>query len=377
MITPPRLRHWRPAMALTLAALMLPSVVAAQTPGQSVTPVTLQSAIADGRVEVSFSGLGLSSGDAIFIRVRKTPKAGSVPLALTIPPGSILRSQDLYSQSMVVSGISSVVSSDSTTRPASQITLSGGAPVGAVVRSYCTEFEKENPSASTRFAIEKPDPFLACIMRQGHNLSTPGLQSAVWIRTSGITYDQANKKFPVKLADWAAAGVLVESCRLAVEPSPPANPPGTVEVTKVFHVPEPSSEQASPATPPAELIANLKSMRGDLGIQSGLIATNPREVEALARLATTRDYWAFQIGDTPAQIAGVTIYLLNSSRFTDTFSVRVLADDKATEKTDRHINMPLQFYTSAAREPFEIVVNRVDPGGITGYLSAPKTRTPR
>jgi hypothetical protein len=55
----------------------------------------------------------------------------------------------------------------------------------------------------------------------------------------------------------------------------------------------------------------------------------------------------------------------------------VTADDKLTEKKDKNINEPLQFYTAKARQPYEIVVNSVGKDLIAGYLATPKEQVAR
>jgi len=52
------------------------------------------------------------------------------------------------------------------------------------------------------------------------------------------------------------------------------------------------------------------------------------------------------------------------------FTLNVMADDKLTEKKDRNINEPLQFYVSKAL--YEIVINSVGKDTVSGYLSSPK-----
>ena len=59
------------------------------------------------------------------------------------------------------------------------------------------------------------------------------------------------------------------------------------------------------------------------------------------------------------------------------FSVNLTFDDKTVEKKDKTLNEPLQFYTSKARQPYEIVVNSVGKDTISGYLATPKVQTPR
>jgi hypothetical protein len=47
------------------------------------------------------------------------------------------------------------------------------------------------------------------------------------------------------------------------------------------------------------------------------------------------------------------------------------------EKKDKSVNEPVQFYTSKARQPYEVVVNDVKQDHITGYLATPKIQTAR
>jgi len=54
------------------------------------------------------------------------------------------------------------------------------------------------------------------------------------------------------------------------------------------------------------------------------------------------------------------------------YTIEVLADDKLTEKRDRSLNEPVQFYVAKARIPYEIVVNQVAKDRIVGYLATPK-----
>ena len=54
------------------------------------------------------------------------------------------------------------------------------------------------------------------------------------------------------------------------------------------------------------------------------------------------------------------------------YTMEVLAGDKKTEKREKGINEPVQFYMSKARLPFEIVVNEVQKDYVIGYMSTPK-----
>ena len=125
-------------------------------------------------------------------------------------------------------------------------------------------------------------------------------------------------------------------------------------------------------------IADLHSARGDLGVQSGLIATNSQELQALKRLGE-RNYTEFKLKKTkaPQRVGDITLKLKSVDAKKNRYTVEVMADDKLTEKKDKNVNEPVQFYTSKARQPYEIVVNQVQKDLIVGYLSTPKEQAAR
>ncbi len=125
-------------------------------------------------------------------------------------------------------------------------------------------------------------------------------------------------------------------------------------------------------------IADLHSTRGDLGVQSGLIATNAQELQALKRLGE-RTYTEFKLKKTkaPQRVGDITLKLKSVDAKKNRYTVEVMADDKLTEKKDKNVNEPVQFYTSKARQPYEIVVNQVQKDLIVGYLSTPKEQAAR
>lgn len=126
-------------------------------------------------------------------------------------------------------------------------------------------------------------------------------------------------------------------------------------------------------------IADLKSVRGDMGVQSGLIATNANELSAL-KLRGERNYIDIKLGKTkqPVRFGDITLLLKSSDVKKNKYTVQVMADDKLTEKKDKSINEPVQFYTSrGGRLPYELVINKVDKNEIVGYLSTPKEQATR
>lgn len=125
-------------------------------------------------------------------------------------------------------------------------------------------------------------------------------------------------------------------------------------------------------------IAQLKSVQGDLGVQSGLIATNGSELNALKRLGE-RNYFEFKLAKTKdrQRVGDITLLLKKTDPKKNKFTVEVMADDNLTEKRDRNVNEPVQFYTSKAKQPYELVVNKVQKDMIIGYLATPKDQAAR
>jgi hypothetical protein len=144
---------------------------------------------------------------------------------------------------------------------------------------------------------------------------------------------------------------------------------------------EVSSVKTQVASTRSELektIGDLKKVTGDLGVQSGYIATNGKELSALKRLGE-RNYFEFNLAKakTPQKVGDITLLLKKTDQKKNKYTVEVFADDKKTEKKDRNINEPVQFYTAKARQPYELVVNEVGKDVIKGYLATPKDQIAR
>jgi len=123
-------------------------------------------------------------------------------------------------------------------------------------------------------------------------------------------------------------------------------------------------------------VADLKSVQGDMGVHSGLIATNAKELAALRELGE-RNYIEFDVRKTnqPQRVGAVSLILHKADPKRNRYTLDVIADDKKVEKKDRSINEPVQFYVSRAHQPYEIVVNEVKKDQIVGYLAVPKVLT--
>jgi uncharacterized coiled-coil DUF342 family protein len=138
------------------------------------------------------------------------------------------------------------------------------------------------------------------------------------------------------------------------------------------------SQVASTKSELDKTIGDLKKVTGDLGVQSGYIATNGKELSALKRLGE-RNYFEFNLAKAkePQKVGDITLLLKKTDPKRNKYTVEVFADDKRTEKKDKNINEPVQFYVAKARQPYEIVVNEVKKDVIKGYLATPKDQIAR
>ena len=126
-------------------------------------------------------------------------------------------------------------------------------------------------------------------------------------------------------------------------------------------------------------IADLKSVTGDLGVASGLIATNGKELAAL-KLRGERNYIDIKLGKTkqPVRFGDILMKLDNADAKRNRYSVDITADDKKVTKKDKNINEPVQFYVSkGGHTPYELVINTVQKNEIIGYLATPKETASR
>lgn len=120
-------------------------------------------------------------------------------------------------------------------------------------------------------------------------------------------------------------------------------------------------------------IAKLESTRGDLGVQSGLIANTRSDLEALKHRGD-RQYYEFTLlkGASPQAFSTVALQLKKTDAKKGKYTLNVTADDRTIEKKDKNASEPVQFYTGRDHMLYEMVVWTVDKNKVTGYLSTPK-----
>src|SRR5438270_1102934 len=118
---------------------------------------------------------------------------------------------------------------------------------------------------------------------------------------------------------------------------------------------------------------DLKMARSEMGT---LIARNHDEIDQLRRLGE-REYVEFTVDgkNKPTKVGNVTVELKNVNEKNNRFSLLMTVEDKRFEKKNRAMNEPVFFYTSGARFPEEMVINKVGKNTVSGYVSIPKANS--
>ena len=122
--------------------------------------------------------------------------------------------------------------------------------------------------------------------------------------------------------------------------------------------------------------SKLESTVGDMGVMSGLVAHNQKQLDQLIRLGQ-RDYFKFQLYKSkhPYRVGPITVQVSHVDTKHWRYNMFVTVNDKRIEKKNKTLYEPVQFYTPDAVAPLEIVVYQIKKNEIIGYLSAPKQQS--
>jgi len=118
---------------------------------------------------------------------------------------------------------------------------------------------------------------------------------------------------------------------------------------------------------------DLNMARSELGT---LIARNHDEIDVLRRQGE-RDYVEFTIAgkNKPQKVGNVTVELKGVNEKKNRSNITYTVEDKSYEAKNANVNTPIFFYLSGARQPQELVINKVGKNTISGYLSVPKANS--
>jgi outer membrane murein-binding lipoprotein Lpp len=139
------------------------------------------------------------------------------------------------------------------------------------------------------------------------------------------------------------------------------------------------TDVASAKTELDRSIEEMQRVRGDMGVMSGLIATNSKEIDLLRQLGD-RNIYEFTLTKSSGltKVGDIRLQLGKVNPHRNRYTLTVNASDKLIEKKDKSTNEPVQFYVlDKARQPYEIVVNEVGKNSVKGYLATPKVTIAR
>src|SRR5579864_1015215 len=129
------------------------------------------------------------------------------------------------------------------------------------------------------------------------------------------------------------------------------------------------SDLGSTKTKVDTLSKDLGMARSELGT---LIATNHNEIEALRKMGE-RDYFEFTATKgKEAKVAGVGVLLKKTNLKQHRFNMSLIADDMQIPKNNRTVDEPIYFSVHGSKRYWELVVNKVSPNQVSGYISSPK-----
>lgn len=119
--------------------------------------------------------------------------------------------------------------------------------------------------------------------------------------------------------------------------------------------------------------ANLQQTRGDMGLMSGLIATNSSEIQMIRDLGDRHVYeFTLTKSNGLQRVGDIQVILDKTDAKRNRFTVEILAADQRVEKRDKNINEPVQFYVPGrGAQPYELVINEVGKDTVKGYLATP------
>jgi hypothetical protein len=117
----------------------------------------------------------------------------------------------------------------------------------------------------------------------------------------------------------------------------------------------------------------LKRVTGDLGVTSGLVATNAKELDVLKHKGD-RNYYDLNLTKNakPTAISGISLQLKKADEKHSRYTLLVESDDKKIEKKDKSLDEPVQFYTGKDKLLYEVVINTINKNQVVGYLATPK-----
>ena len=187
-------------MPRCIATIVLFSIVTVSLPSTLRADVSLAAAIKKGQVEVTVTGRGSSSGDAINLYIqRRVPET----VRIAIESGTVFRSKSGKAQSMVFRSIR-FEKVQGGWKKANEIVLHDGRRRMFVLEAYCRDMTKPTPKETDQFAVEGTNTEEAKILARGVEVkaSTKVVQAAIWIDRRFSSWTKRASIFAMRHRFW-------------------------------------------------------------------------------------------------------------------------------------------------------------------------------
>jgi hypothetical protein len=214
--------HFSPFQSLAKTGLLLAGLfissalagtafgqVAAQASGQ--VTLSLDQAIAERKVEVQISGRGVSTGDSMWLLVRKkAPEA----MRIEIAPGTLLLSKSGNAQRMAVQQVKFEVTNRVNYRRTAEIVLGDNQWRTYLLEAYCCDFGKPTPRSSDKYTVQlQVEPKAQAILARGARVAAGPkvIQAALWIDLNGVDGERIRRGFELTQDELSAALELLKA----------------------------------------------------------------------------------------------------------------------------------------------------------------------
>ena len=140
--------------------------------------------------------MGAAYGDAITVEVKNKTK---FPLTIEVIVGTKLISNDKSKQDMVLGKVKGKIVDDTSYIVKDLIEIQPKSKEKYLLKAYCIDSPKPEPSPSTSLKIAEIDSSIQFIIQQGHvlNCSSSTIQASIWIILESKTDEQLKEKIEI------------------------------------------------------------------------------------------------------------------------------------------------------------------------------------
>ena len=172
-------------------------------------PVPLHQALAEGKLTAQVTALGVPSGDALLLSVRRAPD--TLPFRLVLEAGTRFRPDNIKQQTMAGLRIRGEMSGDGK----SEIPLDEDRDYQLLLEAFSLNITEEVPNLGDAYQIEAPTAQLTAflVLAWRSRVGPKVLQAGLWIEGNRASDAAIRQRFLISAAQLTAAHRLVEEFR--------------------------------------------------------------------------------------------------------------------------------------------------------------------